>query len=60
MKQENGSILCVKCISNIGYEASLTIGKTYKARRGQFGALCVWDNENELYGYPDDLFEIVT
>ncbi len=54
-----GTTLKVKCIQNDGYKASLTIGRTYNAKVGQAGALGVWDNENECYGYPWEYFEIV-
>lgn len=59
-KQANGSILTVKCLNNNGYPCSLTIGKLYKARVGQFGCLGVWDNENDgYYGYDWSMFEVV-
>jgi hypothetical protein len=52
----------VRCIKNNGYEASLEIGKVYKALpttklERQDNLLRVIDNEGEDYLYDNDYFE---
>jgi hypothetical protein len=50
----------VRCIDNRGYQASLTVGATYKIlANGEPDSLRVVDNEGEDYLYDAQRFQIV-